>query len=304
MRLKVLLSSSVAMWLFAGLALSAQDSRTVTEPRIPEVCATLDAAIAAPKGVIAEKDEQLLDTERIERAMQDCKQGEAVVLRTKGRKNVFLTGPLILRAGVTLVIDKDTALVASRDPRLYDLSPGSCGIVSDHGHGCKPMISGDHIEKAGIMGEGSIDARGGGKLLGQQVTWWDLAHEAKVTDRQQSVPSMISLRHADGFTIYKITLRNSPGFHVSVGLTDGFTAWGVKIMTPKTARNTDGIDPGSSRNITIAYSSIHTGDDDVCLKPAWEWRREHVSSAQPFLCGPRNVDREWNRRRRRSPAGG
>ena len=68
--------------------------------------------------------------------------------------------------------------------------------------------------------------------------------------------------------MYKITLRNSPGFHVSVGMTDGFTAWGVKIMTPKTARNTDGIDPGSSRNITIAYSYINTGDDDVCLKPA------------------------------------
>ncbi len=78
---------------------------------------------------------------------------------------------------------------------------------------------------------------------------------------------MMQLRHADGFTLYKITLRNSPGFHVSINQTDGFTAWGVKIMTPKTARNTDGIDPGSSSNITIAYSSINTGDDDVCLKP-------------------------------------
>ena len=118
------------------------------------------------------------------------------------------------------------------------------------------------------MGEGSIDARGGATLLGQDVTWWDLAHEAKVKDQQQSVPAMIALRHVDNFTLYKITLRNSPGFHVSVNQTDGFTAWGVKIMTPKTARNTDGIDPGSSRNITIAYSYIHTGDDDVCLKPS------------------------------------
>ncbi len=37
------------------------------------------------------------------------------------------------------------------------------------------------------MGEGSIDARGGATLLGQNVTWWDLAHEAKVKDQQQSV---------------------------------------------------------------------------------------------------------------------
>jgi polygalacturonase len=77
---------------------------------------------------------------------------------------------------------------------------------------------------------------------------------------------MIVLRHADNFTLYKITLRNSPNFHVGVNQTDGFTAWGVKIMTPKTARNTDGIDPSSSRNVTIAYCSIHTGDDDVAVK--------------------------------------
>jgi polygalacturonase len=179
---------------------------------------------------------------------------------------VFLAGPIALRAGVTLVVDANTALVASRDPRLYDLAPGSCGIVSEHGHGCKPLILGDGAKGGGIMGMGSIDGRGGAKLLGQDVTWWDLAHQAKITDKQQSVPVMIVLRHADDFTMYKITLRNSPNFHVGVNETDGFTAWGVKIMTPKTARNTDGIDPGSSRNVTIAYCSIHTGDDDVAVK--------------------------------------
>jgi polygalacturonase len=36
-------------------------------------------------------------------------------------------------------------------------------------------------------------------------------------------------------------------------------------MTPGTARNTDGIDPGSSRNVTIAYCSIHDGDDNVAV---------------------------------------
>lgn len=252
--------------------LLAQDTRKVVEPHIPEACVTLEAAIAAPNGVIAEKDESRLDTARIQAAMDGCSskgaESKAVVLRAKGKKDVFISGPLTMRPGVTLVIDKDTALVASRDPRLYDIAPGTCGVVAEKGHGCKPFISGDGVQNGGLMGEGSIDARGGSKLLGQDVTWWDLAHEAKVRDLSQSVPAMIVLRHADGFTMYKIALRNSPGFHISVGLTDGFTAWGVKIMTPKTARNTDGIDPGTSRNITIAYSYINTGDDDVCLKPA------------------------------------
>ena len=254
--------------VFLAANLAAQDTRTVTEPRIPAAGITLDADIAASHGVIALADEQKLSTARIQDALDHCAAGKSVLLRARGKKNVFLTGPLTLRPGVTLVVDKNTALVASRDPRVFDLTPGGCGIVSRRGHGCKPLISGDGATNAGIMGEGSIDARGGATLLGQNVTWWDLAHQAKVTDQQQSVPSMIALRHVDGFILYKITLRNSPGFHVSVNQTDGFTAWGVKIMTPKTARNTDAIDPGSSKNITIAYSYIHTGDDDVCLKPS------------------------------------
>ena len=249
-----------------GISLPAQDTRNVTEPNIPAACVILEADITATHGTIADKDERRLDTERIQHAIDNCAAGKALVLRAHGKKNVFLTGPLALRSGVTLVVDANTALVASRDPRIYDLTPGSCGILSERGHGCKPLIKGDGAQDSGIMGEGSIDGRGGAKLLGQDVSWWDLAHEAKVTDRQQSVPVLISLRHADRFTLYKITLRNSPNFHVGVNETDGFTAWGVKIMTPKTARNTDGIDPGSSRNVTIAHCSIHTGDDDVAVK--------------------------------------
>ena len=282
MRQLSLPSLSAALLLLGASLLCAQDARTVTEPKIPAACTTLEADVAANHGVIAESDEQKLSTARIQDALDHCAQGasqspagastpiepKSVVLRAHGKKNVFITGPLTLRPGVVLVVDKNTALVGSRDPRVYDLSPGGCGIVAQRGRGCKPLITGDGATDAGIMGEGSIDARGGANLLGQNVTWWDLAHEAKVKDLSQSVPAMIALRHADNFTMYQITLRNSPGFHASVNQTDGFTAWGVKIMTPKTARNTDGIDPGSSRNITIAYSFIHTGDDDVCLKPS------------------------------------
>ncbi len=260
-----------------ALALSAQDTRNVTEPHIPAACITLKAAIEAKQGVIAAEDERKLDTPRIQEAMDHCSPGKAVVLHSDARKNVFIAGPLTLRSGVTLVIAANTSLVASRDPRVYDLAPGSCGIVAERGHGCKPLITADNVENSGVMGEGSIDGRGGAELLEQDVTWWDLAHEAKITDKQQSVPWLMVLRHANGFTLYKITLRNSPGFHVAVNQTDGFTAWGVKIMTPKTARNTDGIDPGSSRNVTIAHCFIHTGDDNVAVKSSRNGPSSNIS---------------------------
>jgi polygalacturonase len=246
--------------------LRAQDTRQVSEPRFPPACTTLDAGLSAPHGVLSDADEQRLDTSRIQQAIDACASGKAVVLRAHGRHNVFLAGPLTLKSGVTLVVDAGTVLAASRDPRQYDLSPDSCGIVSARGHGCRGLITAADTSGSGIMGDGSIDGRGGAKLLGRQVTWWDLAHEAKVTDRQQSVPWMLQVRDSQNFTLYRITFRNSPGFHVAVNGTDGFTAWGVKIMTPGTTRNTDGIDPGSSRNVTITHCSIHTGDDDVAVK--------------------------------------
>jgi polygalacturonase len=266
MRSLTISALSIPMLMGFAITLPAQDSRIVSEPHIPSACVTLNANIAANHGVISPQDEKVLDTERIQHAMDNCAAGQAVVLRAHGKKSVFLTGPIALRSGVTLVVSANTSLAGSRDPRIYDLAPGSCGIVSERGHGCKPLIIGDGVQHSGIMGEGSIDGRGGAKLLGQDVTWWDLAHEAKITDKQQSVPWMMVLRRVNDFTLYKITLRNSPGFHVGVNEADGFTAWDVKIMTPKSARNTDGIDPGSSRNVTIAHCSIHTGDDDVAVK--------------------------------------
>lgn len=265
--------------------LLAQDTRHVTEPRIPPACITLTATLAAPNGNLSPAYESSLDTARIQSALDHCTPNHAVILRASGPSNIFLTGPLTLRSNITLVIAANTALVASRDPRLYDLTPNSCGIVSDRGHGCKPLLSGDNITNAAIMGEGltpgspggSIDGRGGATLLHQSVTWWDLAHTAKLTNKNQSVPWLIVLHHATNFTLYNLTLRNSPGFHVAVNTTNGFTAWGVRILTPKTARNTDGIDPGSSRNITITHCFIHAGDDNIAVKAGTSGPSQNIS---------------------------
>ena len=67
--------------------------------------------------------------------------------------------------------------------------------------------------------------------------------------------------------MYRLTLKNSPNFHVVFGRGNGFTAWAVTIDTPgKGARNTDGIDPSNATNVTITHSFISTGDDNVAIK--------------------------------------
>ncbi|HXS11405.1 MAG TPA: glycosyl hydrolase family 28 protein [Acidobacteriaceae bacterium] len=267
-----------AIFSVAAIALScapgyvravAQDSRTVTEPTIPPVCATARAQLAAPHG-IEPADETKLDTGRLQSAIDSCAPGKALELAADGAKNAFLSGPLELRKGVTLLVDKGVTLYGSRNPDDYATRPGSCGVVNYERGGCRPLIHASHADGAGIMGEGTIDGRGGAKLLVNgkpgPESWWDLANDARKGGNQQ-VPRLIIFDACNNVTIYRITLKNSANFHVSYNSGDGFTVWGLRIDTPKNARNTDGVDPGNgSKNITVTHSFIRAGDDNIAIK--------------------------------------
>jgi len=269
-------------WPLLISSVCAQDRRTVTEPAFPAACATIEARLSAPDGVLTEASEQTMDTSRIQAAIEACPAGKAVRLTRGSSGNIFLAGPLRLKTGVTLLIDAHTALFASRNPRDYDVEPGSCGILTEAGEKrgtCLPLILAENTSGSGVMGDGAIDGRGGSVMLGQQLTWWDLAKRAKVLALHHSCPRILIVRRSENFTLYRITLRNSPNFHVSAELTNGFTAWGVKIKTPKTARNSDGIDPSSSTNVTITHCHIETGDDNVAIKAGSAGPSSHLTIA-------------------------
>jgi polygalacturonase len=260
---------SIAAFALSLVPSSAQDTRVVTEPTIPPVCTTLRAQLAAPHG-IDPSDEAKLDTSRLQQAIDSCSPGHALELAADGDHSAFLTAPLELRKGVTLLIDKGVTLYGSRNPADYAVRPGSCGIVNNERGGCHPLIHADHADGTGIMGEGTIDGRGGAKLLidgkpGPE-SWWDLAEDARKGGNQQ-VPRLIIFDSSNNVTIYRITLKNSAMFHVTFNKGDGFTVWGLRIDTPKNARNTDGVDPGNgSKNITVTHSFIRDGDDNIAIK--------------------------------------
>lgn len=250
--------------------LSAQDTRHVSEPAIPPSCSVLKADLHATNNVLAAADETRLDTGRIQSALDHCGRGKAVELATDGDANSFLSGPLDLREGVTLLIDKGVTLYASRNPRDFDTTPGTCGISGPDSHPCKPLISVMDVSHAAVMGDGAIDGRGDRGVLGKTYTWWQQSRAAEPTNARYSAPRLIIANHADGFILYRIRLHNSPNFHVAVNNTNGITVWGVHLLTPTVlgtdARNTDGIDPGNSENITITKSWIENGDDNIAIK--------------------------------------
>src|SRR5262249_23823500 len=153
--------------------------RQVTEPHIPQSCATLTASLQSAEGRLVPADEGKLDSQRIQAALDSCAPGKAVELKAVPGRDSFLSGPLQLRAGGTLLVDAGVILFASRNPRDYDARPGACGVISTGGGGCRPLIGGTRVADAGVMGDGIVDGRGGETMLGSTTTWWQLAEQAR-----------------------------------------------------------------------------------------------------------------------------
>ena len=88
-------------------------------------------------------------------------------LKADGANNAFVSGPLTMFSGVTLWIDANTTLFASRNPRDFDVEPGACGTDEfDDSGGCRALINVDTLDDVGVVGEGTIDGRGGEPMMG------------------------------------------------------------------------------------------------------------------------------------------
>jgi polygalacturonase len=284
------------------------------EPTIPTECAsaTLSAsyAVDATTGLpVFTPGTDGYDTQNIQNAINSCAgslsagQKRSVRLIANGAHTAFVSQPLTLKAGVTLWVDQGVTLFASRNPRDYDTTPGTATCAQDNNNssGCVAFItvkgtSTTVLADAGIAGLGTIDGLGGEPVVGGVPTanqagpaglvgpvdssgsWWDFANYMDAANRNFSNPRLIDVTRSSGFTLYQITLQNSPKFHVGLG-SDAFMAWGVKIHTPSRtvnsvgralsaamARNTDGIDPYDANGGWILFSYISTGDDEVALK--------------------------------------
>ncbi|WP_370663941.1 glycoside hydrolase family 28 protein [Massilia forsythiae] len=96
-----------------------------------------------------------------------------LVVNSKGPGNGFISGPLTLPSGVTLWIDKGATLYATRDAKAY--SPNAAGpycantavsaTKAGSSSNCSPLIGGNNLVNAAVMGDGAIDSRGYAEIV-------------------------------------------------------------------------------------------------------------------------------------------
>jgi hypothetical protein len=267
----------VALLFVSRLLLHAQDTRKVSEPTFPPSCTSLPAQLSISGG--EPSSETNFDTSRIQAALNNCASGSAVELTASGTNNGFLIQPITIPSGVTLLVDAGVTVFASRNPADYQQGSGAaCGVVGNSGGGCRPLIKSTGTTGSGIMGYGIIDGRGWDDLIvngtTQSYSWYSNTLTAYIPRPvlNQNNFDMVDLDQANNFTLYKITLKNSPEFNIhwygqnGGSVTNGLTIWGIKIIAPNNISNTDGIDPtDNSADVTITDSFISNGDDNVAI---------------------------------------
>ena len=308
--------------------LSVQTSwGTISEPTLPDdslVCTKVPATQKPVNGLLdasvdADPSKSAPDTKSIQTAIDNCQAGKTVkLIAGSNGQSAFLTGPITLKSGVTLWIDTGITVFGSRNPADYDSGLGICGMANTNGSSsCYALFNGNHLTNSGIIGGGVIDGRGGAVLSkGANAgirTWWDVAYQTKTSNVTQHNPRLLNINGGSNFTLYGVTLQNSPNFHVVLDGLDTITAWGIKILspslayskpgyacakgttpdtvsgtyatcfTPETVKNTDGFDPGESSHVLLAYSYISTGDDHVAVKAGSGSGSQHLMFAHNHL---------------------
>ena len=252
---------------------SLGDRRPVHAPSLPATCDSVAAELPSGTRTFSAADEAAPpDTARIQAALDACAgTGQAVRLTGGGSRTAFLSAPLTVHAGEHLVLDSDVTLYASRDAARYQ-QPGKavCGSIGTSSSGCAAFVTvtgrGSGVEGVRAHGrQGTIDGRGDLPVLGTTASWWNQAVTAKKEGLKQVNPRLVQANRADGFTAYDLTLVNSPKQHLFISQSIGATVWGLRVDTPDTTLNTDGVDLDSSTESTIADSWIHDGDDCVAL---------------------------------------
>ena len=208
---------------------------------------TCDAHAAGAKG-----DGSTRDTAALQKAIDTCAAGHGTVTLSGG---TFVSGPLVLKTGVTLHIAAGTTLLGSPDhgdyPKITELrSPA-----------LQPLLSATDASDITITGGGTID--------GQGASWWKEAREKGdhgIVGTGFLRPRLVVFTRCKHVRMEGLTVQNSPFWQIVPYYSDDVVLRDLKILADPHSPNTDAIDPFSSSNVIIDRVTADVGDDNIAIK--------------------------------------
>jgi len=287
--------------LFAALTASAQDYSWTNLPVIHHPVFKKDTFPIVRYGAVA--DGITLNTRAINTAIEACsKKGGGVVLVPAG---LWATGPIVLRSGVNLHIDRAAILQFTADKDQYPIVAGNW-----EGHPaarCQSPITATDAENIAITGGGIVDGNGdswrwiakdrlsegewrakvasGGIVTEDGKTWFPSAQSLKGYKTKEAGvlkpgmkpedfndikdflrPNLLVLTNCKKVLLEGTTFQNSAAWCLHTLLCEDLTLYDVHVRNSWNAANGDGIDVESCRGVKIEHSTFDAGDDGICVK--------------------------------------
>ncbi len=226
-------------------------------------------------------DGQTMNTEAIQRAIDGCKETEAVYIPA----GVFMTGALRLHSDMELYLEKDAVLQGT--DRLEDYLPKIKSRFEGTEMECYSSLlnmgeldheSGYNCRNVVIRGKGTIAS--GGVTLAKRVIVFERERlkeylaslgdkinecESKDTIPGRMRPRLINISNSQNIVLSGLTLKNGASWNVHMIYSDNVVTNNCTFYS-EGVWNGDGWDPDSSTNCTIFDCNFFTEDDCVAIK--------------------------------------
>jgi len=194
---------------------------------------------------------------------------------------IYLTGPIRLRTGVDLHLEKDAVIVFSDDFTLF--SPVKSRWEGVECFGYSPCIYAENLQDVSITGTGTIDGNGAlwqqeFKKLKQPVTAMDnefvkLNSGIDLSDCGGGGigsfffrPPLIQFNNCRNILLEGFTTRNSPFWNTHILYSKNVTIKNVTFQNPNDGVNGDGLDIDSCDGVNIFACNFDVNDDCLCFK--------------------------------------
>jgi polygalacturonase len=204
-----------------------------------------------PRAYGAKGDGVTKDTRALQAAIDSCAVTGATV-RLQG--GVFLSGTIVLKSRVHLVIEAGATLKGTHDDADYpDQNPASDNTQL---HNCrKALVYAERATGLAIEGKGTIDGSGGKKE-------WQGSSKARP---ERTRPMAIFVVQSKDVTIQDLTVKDAAMWAVVNMETDDLEVRRLNVHTPFGGTR-DGIDLVDCHHAVVEDCSIWSEDDSICLK--------------------------------------
>ena len=202
-------------------------------------------------------------TAALQMAIDKASEAHGTVLLSGGD---YVSGTLVLRSNVRLMVGRGARLLASTDLRDFPEHHARRLTVQDTSMGMhQSLIFAEGCDNVCLCGEGEIDGQGSPANFPGDET-------AQGTPGRPFVIRMIDCTNVH---IADITLRNSPCWMQNYLHCERLLVERITVRNHANYNN-DGIDIDGCRDVIVRGCNIHSGDDACCFKGASQRPLERV----------------------------